>query len=263
MRKPLIGISARMLNVAPSELQMGPRPVQYLEPSVAKAMARNNAIPVLVPAESGDLRLYAQELDGLLLQGGIDICPETYGVKAERTDHPGSRVRDEYELDLLHAFVELQKPVFGICRGMQLINVYYGGTLHEDIRSSIGDSEIHLCHERREELHHEVRIQPGSYFEFIFGPGIKKVNSLHHQSVNQLGQNLIVEAKSLRDDVVEALRLNSDSNYVVGVQWHPELMQNKSEFFIDSDILFIDFIKSVELRMQSNSVTGNLLRLSY
>lgn len=184
----------------------------------------------MIPSVSGDgivhrssIRLsdYPQYLDGLVLQGGADISPQSYGEEPLRTEWAGDRLRDAYEMELLHEFMEAGKPVLGICRGAQLINVAHGGTLYQDIATQFEAADIHV-HDDYDRHAHAITWETGSglcklYPEQDGG----KVISIHHQAIKALGRGLRVEARSAEDGLIEAVRLDGKP-YVLGLQWHPE-----------------------------------------
>ena len=185
-----------------------------------------------------DIRVadYASVLDGLVLQGGADVSPSSYGEQPLKSEWAGDRLRDVYEIELVHEFVEAGKPVLGICRGAQLINVAFGGTLHQDIPSHrTEDYEKHR---------HQVRFEPGSNLARLY-PGIESaaVSSIHHQSIKGLGRGLQVEAWSEPDGVVEAIRANGKS-YVFAVQWHPEFHYPGDRTTLDSAPILEEFLKA-------------------
>lgn len=167
------------------------------------------------------LRDYAKHLDGLLLQGGADVSPQSYEEVTTRPEWPGDRVRDMYELELLHEFIESGKPVLGVCRGCQLINVAFGGTLYGDIATDMPTAGIHV-NEQYDQHRHSIRFPDGSTLVNMF-PHQREaiVNSIHHQAVKTLGRDLNIEAVSSGDGIIEAVRYRK-APFVVGVQWHPE-----------------------------------------
>lgn len=156
----------------------------------------------------------ADQSDGLFLSGGFDVSPACYGE--EPLDGCGStdEKRDALEFALLDAFVQKQKPILGICRGCQMINVYFGGTLWQDIPSQTG--YVHPY-----DSIHDVRVAPGSIYEQLFGP-IFTVNSLHHQAVKDLGRDLVADAWAENGPFVEAYHHRTLP--IVCTQWHPERM---------------------------------------
>ncbi len=232
MRPPLnIGLSPRFLHKSPLELGHRGKTLQYLEQSIAHWVMTQDALIFMIPSiETGGLIRrsnlsaadYADALDGLVLQGGADVSPRSYGQEPLRSEWEGDRLRDEYEIALLRAFMDKGKPVLGICRGAQLINVAFGGTLWQDIGSLVPDSLSHYDSDKYDENFHRLRIEPGSTLAGLFaGQDAMLVNSIHHQAVRDLGEGLEVEARADPDGGIEAIRWIGDS-YVLGLQWHPE-----------------------------------------
>ncbi len=157
-------------------------------------------------------------LDALVLTGGADVGPECYGATPETDEFPPEPERDRFELGLLEAAAERGLPVLGICRGHQMINVWAGGTLHQDVPPHAKfdlppTTEIH-----------EVRFTAGSVAHELYGP-TRTVNSLHHQTLDRLGTG-ITATGTTDDGVVEALEV--DGLNWLGVQWHPEMMRSRS-----------------------------------
>jgi putative glutamine amidotransferase len=232
----LIGISARIHHPHGPARDLGgvyTKTLHYLEQSIAHWVISANVLVFMIPAiesegliKRSDMRLYhyAEALDGLVLQGGADMAPESYGAKAENSEWAGDRVRDRYEIELFEAFVGKGKPVLGVCRGCQLINVAFGGTLHQDIGSAMPEALVHRDIELYEQSFHKMRIVPGSQLSNLYpGRAEATVNTIHHQAVDKLGRGLEIEAYAVPDDVVESIRWRGPS-YVRGVQWHPEFM---------------------------------------
>jgi len=229
-RKLLIGLSPRILRQVPEELGFKGKTLQYFEQSIAHWLMSLGAMVVMIPTVERQslirrtdiaVRDYASKLDALVLQGGADIDPGLYGE--ERTDHTGvtDPVRDRFELELLNAFAAADKPVLGICRGMQLINVAYGGSLHQDLAATGASAFRHQRMELYDELLHEVHLSDGSWLSSIYGGVAEgRVNSIHHQGVKSLGKSLVVDARS-EDGVIECIR-DPGKAFLVGVQWHPE-----------------------------------------
>lgn len=234
-----IGISARLLHDPPVGLGLPQKRLQFLESSMAHWIMAHRAIALMVPFldESSHLSVHrvpvddlVQLLDGLVLQGGIDICPETYGQTLRDPAWAGDAIRDRYELQLLDAFIKAGKPVLGVCRGAQLINVHYGGTLVQDIPSMWRGAIIHQDTQRYDRLTHEIRFEPGSALAGFYGEQAQppRVTSIHHQCVDRLGEGLVVEARSPADGVIEAIR-RPGPGFVLGVQWHPEFHLTREE----------------------------------
>ena len=225
-----IGISARILHPQADAKGLQSKTLQYLEQSVGHWVMSRDVLVLMVPTvdkngllHRSNIRLadYARHLDGLVLQGGADVSPRSYGEEALQAEWAGDRFRDEYEIELVHEFVEAGKPVLGVCRGAQLINVAFGGTLFQDLREQLPQSIPHV-NDIYEKNVHAVRFEPGSGLARLY-PGLReaRVNSIHHQGIKTLGRDLAAEAISQPDGVIEAIRRTAPG-FVLGVQWHPE-----------------------------------------
>lgn len=251
-KRPLrIGLSARIYHPQPGATGLQSKSLQYLEQSVAHWVMSREVMVFMIPSVSGDgmvhrssIRLsdYPQYLDGLVLQGGADISPQTYGEEPAHPDWAGDRQRDAYEMELLHEFIEAGKPVLGICRGAQLINVAFGGSLYQDIATQYEKPAIHV-HADYDKHTHAVEWDKTSglaklYPEQTTGGG---VISIHHQAIKALGKGLRVEARSADDGLIEALRLEGKP-YVLGVQWHPEFHLPGSPNLLDCTPILDEFL---------------------
>lgn len=158
--------------------------------------------------------------DGLLIPGGDDIDPALYGREKSEKCGKCNPLRDAIDPKVLEAFLKTGKPILGVCRGMQMINVFLGGTLHQDIRDIQG-----LCHQdfkHRDSVSHTVAVKDGTLLRDILGCGEIGVNTVHHQAAEELGRGLRVSAVS-PDGIVEAVEL-PEHPFFLGVQWHPEHM---------------------------------------
>jgi len=160
------------------------------------------------------------ECDGLLLPGGADVNPGLYHqAPTEKCGKPNT-LRDRAEMQMLEAFLPTGKPILCICRGVQLLNVYFGGTLHQDIKETQKANHAHFPSKNRGI--HTVALTQDTYLAQILGESTVLVNSLHHQAADQIGSGLRVSAVS-EDGFTEALELR-DHPFCIGVQWHPEHM---------------------------------------
>ncbi|MBI4194314.1 MAG: type 1 glutamine amidotransferase [Betaproteobacteria bacterium] len=256
MNRPLkIGLSPRFLHNVPSQLGFKGKTLQYLEQSVAHWLMTANAMVFMMPSiegggllRRGNIRIadYAAELDALVLQGGADVSPLTYGETPLRPEWRGDRIRDMYEIDLLQEFVSAGKPVLGICRGLQLINVAFGGTLYQDIALQRRDEIDHHNADAFDKNFHALAFVAGSGLAVLY-PNVAavRVNSIHHQAVKTLGKDLVVEALSVPDRIIEAIRWQGPG-YVVGVQWHPEFHDPADSGLLDGGPLLREFLAEAE-----------------
>lgn len=205
------------------------------------------------PVRRSDLSVhdYAATLDGLVLQGGADIDPVMYGESSTPAVGITDIVRDRFELDLLRAFIEYGKPVLGICRGMQLINVAFGGTLHHDLTTAGATSNFHYLKELYDEHAHALRFREKGWLASLY-PGISapRVNSIHHQGVKDLGRGLSIEAWS-DDGVIECIRAEG-GGFVVGVQWHPEFHDERFPNLLPTLPLLNAFIDAAKEKRMGN-----------
>lgn len=253
-RPLLIGVSARIYYPGSQGAPPGvfTKTLHYLEQSVAHWVLSGHAMAVMIPAVTrdsivlrSDLALddYAQALDGLVLQGGNDVAPECYGQAPLKPEWAGDPVRDKYEIELINAFINAGKPVFGVCRGFQLLNVMFGGTLWQDIASQRPESLDHREIGRYEKHFHPVEFVPGSRLAQLYPGQTRTVaNSIHHQGIKDLAPGFVVEARCPDDGVIEAIRRTTPGAYVAGVQWHPEFHDPTDTSTIDDAPMLQDFL---------------------
>jgi putative glutamine amidotransferase len=259
-----IGVSGRLLYPDSTRSFLPAKSVQYLEQSVANWLMSGEVLAFMVPAMSLAAALrpktlkvkhYVDALDGLLLQGGADVSPKSYGESPLNPMWTGDEVRDQYEIELFHEFVTQGKPVFGICRGHQLINVALGGSLYQDIATQCPDKGSHRDESRYDSHFHDMRIQPHTWLARVYPDlGVARVNTIHHQAIKHLGEGLVVEATSEPDGIVEAIRWEGHS-FVVGVQWHPEFLDPGDPSLIDSKPLLRAFLSACELRKKTGKAS--------
>lgn len=204
-----------------------PRPVDMLgfdQPndtvpiSYVSSVRRAGGLPVLLPVTPEDqLDELLDAVDGIVLSGGGDLDPARYGVEpAPETDRIDPR-RDRFDLALTQRVLERRTPALAVCRGIQVLNVLRGGTLHQHLPS-------HRLLDRPKEPGHPVLVTAGTRLAGAVGAGALEVNSLHHQGLDRLGQGLVPVAVA-DDGLVEAVELDSD-DHLLAVQWHPELLRH-------------------------------------
>jgi putative glutamine amidotransferase len=246
-----VGIAACFFHADPQRAVFKGMTLQYIEQNMAHWVMQRDAIALMIPSPDGHTRRaasrisaasYARELDALVLMGGSDMCPETYGEKPLKPEWNGDRIRDDYEIALLRAFMTEKKPVLGVCRGAQLVNVAFGGTLYQDLAAQVPGALNHRNWDIYHENTHATSIVAGSGLARLY-PAVKlvKTNSVHHQAVKELGRELTVEAWSEPDHLIEAIRWNGPS-YVFAVQWHPEFHDRADASLIDDTPILDDFL---------------------
>lgn len=192
------------------------------------------AIPWMVPLLDDDpetLRGIYEHLDGIFLAGGVDVDPSSYGDDRHALCGRTDLARDRVELQFARWALEDGKPVLGVCRGMQVINVAAGGTLYQDCADQFPDSIKHDYFPgagwARDYLAHEVRVEEGTRLRRLFDADRVMVNSMHHQAIRRIGEGLVASAVA-PDGLVEAVEGSGDA-YMVGVQWHPEMLIDTDE----------------------------------
>jgi len=232
-----IGISPRLLHPQPGARGVFTKVLHYVEDEIAKWLLSRDALLFVLPL-SQRATDYAKELDGLVLQGGADISPLAYGEQPQKPEWEGDPMRDRYEVELVREFMAAKKPVLGICRGAQMINVALGGSLHQDIPAHRSDDY--------DQHAHEVRLEPGSGLAKLYGEtGPRRVVSIHHQAIKRLAPGLTVEARA-EDGVIEAVR-GTGPGYLCAVQWHPEFHGGR-DGFLDGGLLLDEFLKAAAAR---------------
>lgn len=230
MKKPLIGITATYIG----------RHRRSFDTRYSDAILAAGGLPLILPplSDAADAAAQLSLIDGLLLTGGHDIDPELYNEgKLPACGEPDRR-RDDAELELILQARELDMPTLGICRGIQILNAAYGGTLYQDIPSQY---DSWLDHARKEdEIHaHTVDILGCTPLDSIYGTDSLSVNSLHHQAVKDVAHGLEVCAVS-DDGLTEAL-WDPRAKFILAVQWHPELMTGTDG---SAELLFKAFIST-------------------
>lgn len=222
MKKPLIGILTNIIKVEEGNYAGGER--IYVNRDYVRAAIEAGGTPILLPIHADVEAIYHQiELvDGLILSGGQDVAPHHYNEEAKPWLGAVSAERDHFELLAVRYAYQLNKPMLGVCRGVQLLNVALGGTLYQDIEKEHETPLKHLQAEYRVHPTHAVSILPGSRLHAIFGQESVHTNSFHHQSIKEIAEGFMVSARS-SDGIVEAIE-KRDSPFVLGVQWHPEMM---------------------------------------
>ena len=230
-----VGVSPRLLHPQPGARGVFTKILHYVEDAIAQWLQSRDALLFVIPLSqrAGD---YAAALDGLVLQGGADISPLAYGEEPQKPEWAGDPVRDRYEIALVEAFTAARKPVLGICRGLQLVNVALGGSLHQDIP--------HHRSDEYDQHAHEVRLEPGSGLARLYGEsGPRRVVSIHHHAIKNLGRGLRVEARA-EDGVIEAVR-GEGPGYICAVQWHPEFHGGRNGF-LDGGPLLDEFLRAAQ-----------------
>ena len=251
MSAPLrIGFSACFFHADPTRPIFKGKTLLYWEESLAHWVLSEGVLGFLIPTlpTGFSLNEMVSHLDGLVLQGGADVSPRSYGEEPLKPEWAGDKVRDDYEIALVKAFLAAKKPILGICRGAQLLNVAFGGTLYQDIETQVPEARQHRDWHVYDQNYHHIDFEKGSSLERLF-PGTKtaRVNTVHHQAVRDLGKNLKIEARAEEDGVIEAIRYTGDS-YVFAFQWHPEFQDPLDPTLLDGKPILREFLSEAQKR---------------
>ncbi|MDC7956486.1 gamma-glutamyl-gamma-aminobutyrate hydrolase family protein [Fusobacterium simiae] len=232
MKKPIIGISASMIYEEKDELFLGDK-YSCVAYSYIDAVYKSGGIPVTLPIlkDVSAIREQVKLLDGLILSGGRDVDPHFYGEEPLEKLEAIFPERDVHETALIKAAIDLKKPVFAICRGMQILNVTYGGNLYQDISYAPGEHIKHYQIGSPYQATHSIKIDKHStLFRMADKLEVERVNSFHHQALKKVADRLKVVATA-PDGIIEAVEgENEDGLFIIGVQFHPEMMYDKSTF---------------------------------
>jgi putative glutamine amidotransferase len=265
MPEPLrIGVASCFFHADPTRPIFKGKTLLYLEESLAHWLMAGGALPQLLPTPVAGVR--ADDLlggvDALVLQGGTDVAPASYGETPVRPEWAGDRVRDRYETELVRAAIALDRPVLGICRGLQMLNVIFGGSLIQDIGTQCPGFLTHREFERYDQLQHDVSMEPDSWLTRMHpGRARGRVNTVHHQAIKALGRGLQVEARSVPDGLIEAVRYEpapaeKPAPWIYAVQWHPEFQDPADRSLLPTAPLRDRFLEAATERRSRRPAGG-------
>lgn len=222
--KPVIGITTNFLDITDAPFSGHQR--IYVNKGYIDAITIAGGIPLLLPvSDNTETTNHLLSLvDGVLLSGGQDVHPSLYNEECHPLLGTTSKERDAFEVHVIDHIRKNNKPLLGICRGQQIINVAFGGTLYQDL--SLYSPSLAIKHSQEEpwdQATHRIRLVPKSMLHQIFNHSEVLTNSYHHQAVKDVAPGFSVAASS-EDGIIEALEKNDPSSWIVSVQWHPELM---------------------------------------
>lgn len=237
MKKPIIGICTSILRGEGGVISGVERAI--LSSEYIKAVEKAGGNPILLaPIDNEeDIRAQVALCDGILLSGGDDINPLMYGEEPHKNLGVANMRLDVWQSTIAKEAIEKDIAVLGICRGEQLLNIVCQGTLYQDM-SEFGNEYLkHVQDGKRYDVSHTAIIEKGTILNRLFGEKIL-INSYHHQSVKRLGEGLKISARA-KDGIIEAIEMEG-KKFVVGVQWHPEIMLEEADSMLP---LFEEFIK--------------------
>jgi putative glutamine amidotransferase len=224
-QRPIIGIPTQTLHSIEG-IPEGLPESWVMNQRYSRVVAAAGGLPVMIPLLDDDetLRALYDRLDGLLLPGGVDVDPATYGEPRRPDCGRLDPARDRVELQFARWAITEGKPLFGLCRGLQIVNVALGGSLYQDIASQFSGAIKHdyfpTAGYPRDHLAHSIAVSSGSRLAALVGAAPLRVNSMHHQAVKSLASGLVPTATA-PDGVIEAVE-SPDGPFLLGVQWHPE-----------------------------------------
>lgn len=237
MKKPIIGIVGNLLIDQGGMFPGYER--AYVNKDYVKSVEKAGGAPVILPLVSDYevVKIQIEAMDSIIISGGFDVNPLIYGEEPSQKQGFLCPERDEYDLMVIKAAMELNKPILGICRGLQILNVALGGTMYQDLSLIEGCYIKHVQESRPEVAGHTVKVEEGTKLYSIFGEKII-TNSFHHQAIKDLAPGFKVAARA-KDGVIEAIE--KEEGFVVGIQWHPEMMAGKDNELMLS--LFEEFVE--------------------
>jgi putative glutamine amidotransferase len=229
--RPRIALTACIIHEDPERALFKGKALQYTEQKLARALWRAGGLPIqlLDLREREALEHVIADCDALVLQGGADVSPSWYGEEPLRPEWNGDEVRDRHEIAAIEVALALGKPILGVCRGAQVLNVARGGSLYQDINTQVPESLVHRDWHRYEIIEHTVTIAAGSWLADVYGGASELLtNTVHHQAIKQLAAGFEVTARA-PDGVIEAIEDITEAHWLVGVQWHPEWLDGSPE----------------------------------
>lgn len=229
--RPVVGISGSIL-IEKADGFVGYRR-SYVNEDYVESVILNGGTPFILPLTTNEtiIESYLDSIDALILSGGHDVYPINYNQEPLEKLGEVYPDRDYFDFKLLELAIKKQIPILGVCRGFQLMNVYHGGSLYQDL--SYRDKDT-IKHDQKYTSHittHSLVIEKNTKLFDIYENENLLVNSFHHQIINEVGENLIASAYA-KDGVVEAIE-HKDYDFMIGVQWHPEML-HKSEIIMNN-----------------------------
>ena len=234
----IIGISGNLL------YENNSIPKAFVNRSYVDSVIRASGTPFIMPITDDErtIKSMVEKVDGVLMTGGVDVHPFRFGEEPITKIGTISDERDEFDFTVMKYAFEMNKPIFGICRGIQVINVHFGGTLIQDIPTQ---RNTNILHSQTAELYvpaHKIQIVKDSIIYDMFGD-TAEVNSFHHQAIDKVSKDFRVTATS-KDGIVEAIEYKKKDSFILGVQWHPELMSSKNIKMQNLFDMFVEVCKS-------------------
>ena len=245
-KEPIIGIIGMRWpdNIEGEMFIMDKTQVHYID-SVQMSGGIPITLPVLEHFDTNIIRSQINLVDGILIQGGVDVTPSLYGEEPVPELDITSKQTDEYILEIIKYAIDRKIPILGICKGMQLINVSFGGSLYQDLKyAGLGSKSHRQSEDSITKPFHSINIEKNSLLNKIL-PNHEQimVNSFHHQAVKDLGKGLAIDAKA-DDGIIECIHYDDKSQWILGLQFHPEQLCRSNDEF---RAIFSEFVKQANL----------------
>ncbi|HAF85960.1 MAG TPA: gamma-glutamyl-gamma-aminobutyrate hydrolase [Sphaerochaeta sp.] len=239
-KRPVIGI-AGTLSEPPVSSAFQDIQRDFTNEAYTTSLVEAGATPILLPSVVSEVVALLSLCDGILLPGGFDIDPDLYAQERSPLCQKTMEDSDLFQLELLRSAYTKGIPILGICKGCQLINIHFGGTLFQDLSLSGEKGSVHATKQIDTPFFHTVTLQKESKLHTIFGSSTLEVNSFHHQGIDLLGRGLVATALC-EDGFIEAIEQKSGP-WCVGVQWHPEAMMMTSKGMLPLFSAFVEASK--------------------
>ena len=234
----IIGLSGNLL------YENNSIPKAFVNRSYVDSIVRAKGIPTIIPIIEDEeiIKKMLESVDGIIMTGGVDVHPFRFNEEPIEKIGTISAERDDFDFTVMKYAAEMNKPILGICRGIQVINVYFGGTLIQDIPSQRSSN---ILHSQTAEYHvatHKIQIVKDSIIYDMLGEN-SEVNSFHHQAIDKLAKDFKVTATA-KDGIVETIEYKKKDSFILGIQWHPELMSAKNVKMQNIFDMFVEVCKS-------------------
>ena len=234
----IIGLSGNLL------YENNSIPKAFVNRSYVDSIVRAKGIPTIIPIIEDEeiIKKMLESVDGIIMTGGVDVHPFRFNEEPIEKIGTISAERDDFDFTVMKYAAEMNKPILGICRGIQVINVYFGGTLIQDIPSQRSSN---ILHSQTAEYHvatHKIQIVKDSIIYDMLGEN-SEVNSFHHQAIDKLDKDFKVTATA-KDGIVETIEYKKKDSFILGIQWHPELMSAKNVKMQNIFDMFVEVCKS-------------------
>ena len=215
----------------------------WMLPGYMKVLEKCGALPIMLPltSDKSELSQAFKICDGLLFTGGHDVGPAVYGQEKSEKCGDTCELRDNMEAYLLDRALEMNMPVFGICRGIQFFNAHLGGSLYQDLPSEYECKVEHHMSPPYDRQAHGVEVKSDTLLASIIGAGVHEVNSYHHQAIKKLAEGVIASAVS-EDGLIEGIEVKN-RKFAMAVQWHPEFSYESNEDSVRLIQAFVDACK--------------------